>query len=107
MKSIKSSLLYGFFLWLIPFAVSFFIYPIRESNRPLFESIMPVVITASLMFFSTLYFKKLKTDFFKEGVYLRIIWLVINIGIDLKMFSRGPMAMSPASHITPPAEPEA
>ena len=60
LKSFKKALLYGFFIWLIPFIVAVFIFPIRESNRPLFESIMPVVVTLSAVSFSILYLEKLK-----------------------------------------------
>lgn len=91
MKSIKKKLLYGFLIWLIPFITAFLIFPIRESNRPLFESIMPVVITASVVFFTYHYFKKLDNNFVKEGVLLGIIWLAISFVIDLVMFMQGPM----------------
>ena len=90
MKSIKKTLLYGFLIWLIPFVVAFLIFPIRESNRALFESIMPVVITISVAFFAYQYFKKLDNNFVKEGVMLGLIWLAISFVIDLVMFMQGP-----------------
>jgi hypothetical protein len=93
MKSIKLVLLYGFFIWLIPFIVAFFIFPIRENDRSLFESIMPVVVTISVVFFSILYFKKVDAAFFKEGILLGVIWFLISVAIDLFMFSSGPMKM--------------
>ncbi len=43
MKSVKKALLFGFLLWVIPFVIAFLIFPIRNSDRPLFESIMPIV----------------------------------------------------------------
>ena len=94
MKSIKKTLLYGFLIWLIPFVVAFLIFPIRESNRVLFESIMPVVITISVAFFAYQYFKKLDNNFVKEGVMLGLIWLAISFVIDLVMFMQGPMKMT-------------
>ncbi len=94
MKSIKKTLLYGFLIWLIPFVVAFLIFPIRESNRALFESIMPVVITISVAFFAYQYFKKLDNNFVKEGVMLGLIWLAISFVIDLVMFMQGPMKMT-------------
>lgn len=32
-------------VWLIPFSVAFVIFPLRVSMMPLFESIMPLVLT--------------------------------------------------------------
>jgi len=97
MKSM--TLLYGFLIWLIPFVVAFLIFPIRESNRALFESIMPIVITISVIFFAYQYFRKLYTNFVKEGVLLGLIWLAISLIIDLAMFMQGPMKMSFANYI--------
>lgn len=95
MKSYKLALLYGFLIWLIPFVVAFLIYPIRTSNRALFESIMPVVVTICVVFFSVFYFRKVKADFFKEGILLGVIWFVISLVIDLAMFMpESPMKMS-------------
>jgi amino acid transporter len=94
MKSLGKAILYGLLVWLIPFAVSILIFPIHDSNRPLFESIMPVVVTLSVVFFLVLYFKKLDKDFLKEGIWLGIIWLIISIVIDLLMFMWGPMKTS-------------
>jgi hypothetical protein len=93
-KYLKMGLL-GFLVWLIPFIVAFLIYPIRTSSRALFESIMPVVLTICVVLFSIFYFKKVKTNFFKEGVLLGIIWFVISLVIDLMMLMpESPMKMS-------------
>jgi hypothetical protein len=93
MKSLKMALVLGSISWLIPFVIAILIYPIHESNRPLFESIMPVTISATLVTLMYFYFRKVEKNYFKEGLILGIIWLLINIGIDLFMFSTGPMAM--------------
>ncbi|TAL19136.1 hypothetical protein EPN90_04140 [Patescibacteria group bacterium] len=93
MKSIKSAVIYGFLIWLIPFTVAFLIFPLRISDRPFFESIMPVAVTATTVIFTVLYFKKVEANFLKEGALLGAVFLAISITIDLLMFSRGPMAM--------------
>lgn len=46
MKKSVRPVLYGALLWLAVFIVSVAIYPLHEDQRPLFESIMPVAITA-------------------------------------------------------------
>jgi hypothetical protein len=56
---------------------------------------MPVVVTICVVLFSVFYFRKVKTDFFKEGILLGIIWFVISLVIDLAMFMpESPMKMS-------------
>lgn len=99
MKSIKKMLLYGFLIWLIPFVTAFSIYSIHESNRILFESIMPVVITICVVSFAYLYFKNVDKSFFKEGLLIGIIWFTICIAIDLPMFMQGPMKMTFSNYI--------
>jgi hypothetical protein len=94
MKAFYKALLYGAGVWAAAFITAMLIFPIHETERPLFESIMPVVLTASTVFFTAVYFSKLEINFLKEGIYLGIIWLIINIGIDMLMFSWGPMKMS-------------
>lgn len=94
MKSVKLALLYGFLVWAVPFAMAFLAFPLRESNRPLFESIMPVVVVISVTYFTVCYLKKVSENYLSEGVKLGIIWIAISIIIDLLMFSKGPMKMS-------------
>ncbi len=95
MRSYKLALFYGFLVWLILFIVAFLISPIRTSNRALFESIMPVIVTMCVVLFSVSYFRKVKADFFKEGILLGIIWLAICLIIDLMMFMlKSPIKMT-------------
>jgi hypothetical protein len=99
MKSPKMVLFYGFLLWLIPFVVAVLIFPVRTNSRPLFESIMPVVLTACVVFFLNLYFNKLETGFLREGILSGLTWFVISLGLDLLMFMWGPMAMTFADYM--------
>ena len=94
MKRYSKIGLFGFLVWLIPFAVSFLIFPIKTTLPALFESIMPVVLTFCVVLFSNLYFKKLEADFLKEGVILGVSWLAISLVLDLLMFMWGPMKMT-------------
>ena len=77
---------FGILLWLIPFLVSIIIFPIREDNRPLFESIMPVILIITVLILSILYFKNIEKKFLKEGVSIGILWFIISIIIDLILF---------------------
>lgn len=95
MKSFKKALLYGFLVWLIVFAIAFIIFPLHESNRTFFESIMPVAISIVTSFFAFMYLSKVESNFIKEGLYLGIIIIVINWLIDAPlMLSPSPMQMT-------------
>jgi len=86
---------FGFFIWLIPFLVSFVIFPLRNTNRPLFESIMPVVLVLTVMIISVLYFKKIEKESLKEGVITGVLWFVLSLVIDLMLFlPASPMQMN-------------
>ena len=98
MKSIRKTLVYGFLVWAIPFVVAILIFPLRATERPLFESIMPVVVTVSTVLFSNLYLKNVEAAFVKEGILLGLSWLTISLVIDLLMFMQGPMKMSFADY---------
>ena len=94
MTSLKRALSYGFLLWLIPFIVAFLAFPLKKSGSPLFETIMPVTLTACVVILSILYLKKVKSNFLTESMKLGAIWFLISIVIDLGMFMWGPMKMS-------------
>ena len=93
MHSIKKALIFGVLVWAFPFVVSIVIYSIRQSNRVLFESIMPVIVAGSVVIFALLYFDNAKSVSVWEGLRLGLIWFVICFVIDLIMFSSGPMKM--------------
>ncbi len=87
--------LFGFLVWLIPFAVSFFIYPLKTPMYSFFESIMSVLIAVAAIILSYLYFKDIKTNFVMEGILTGIVWFIIAIIIDLLMFMpASPMHMN-------------
>lgn len=87
--------IFGFFIWLVPFMVSFGIFELRETNRPLFESIMPVVLVITVLFFSIIYFKKTNKDPIKDGLISGIMWFLISIIIDIILFiPESPMQMT-------------
>ena len=86
--------LLGFFVWLIPFVVSVLIFPLRAMQRPLFESIMPVVIAIWTVFFAVIYLSGLKSGFQKEGILIGVAWFLMGIILDLLIFVDGPLKMS-------------
>ncbi len=93
MKSFRRALLYALIVWAIPFVVAMFVFPLRASDRPFFESIMPVSVAVAAVIFGVLYFRKVEAHFVREGILLGLIFLGVSLAVDLLMFSRGPMSM--------------
>jgi hypothetical protein len=87
-------ILFGFIIWLAPFLVSFAIYPLKTAGNPLFETVMPVIISIVTAIFMALYFAGSKGNYLRRGITIGVAWFVISIVIDLLMFMWGPMKMS-------------
>lgn len=89
------AILFGFLVWLAAFVVAFAIFPLRESSRPLFESIMPVVVTTASAVLAVIYFRGVTGRYLREGVILGLVWLAINVLIDIPLLlTGGPMQMT-------------
>ena len=99
MKTWKLMLIYGFFVWLIPFVISFTIFPLKLAQSSLFETIMPIVLTGCVVLFSALYFKRVESASLSQTLTVGFSWLGISIGFDLLMFMWGPMKMSFSDYI--------
>jgi len=50
--------------------------------------------------FTLLYFRKIRTAFFREGLLLGLAFVACNILFDLPMFLAGPMQMPPERYFT-------
>lgn len=86
---------FGFLVWLVPFAVSFIIFPLKNTMRPLFESLMPLILTIVVITLCYYYLKSINANFAKEGIIIGLAWFLINIIIDLFMFlPASPMHMT-------------
>jgi len=94
MVAAGKAVLFGFLVWLSAFVVAFVIFPLRESARPLFESIMPVVVTTATVVCAVLYFRRVRSSFVREGVLLGLVWLAMNVVIDLPLMLSGPIQMT-------------
>lgn len=95
MRSWRRILGLGFVAWLVPFVVAFLVFPFRESARPLFESIMAVAVTASVVILGLVYLRRIDGGFVREGLLLGVIWFVMCVLIDAPlMLFGGPMKMA-------------
>ena len=95
MAALRKAILYGFLIWVVAFLGAMVIFPLRESSRPVFESIMPVILASATVFFAHLYFKRVHSGFQREGLLLGLVWLATNLAIDLPlMLTPSPMQMT-------------
>jgi len=99
MRKIRTALLYGFLLWLGPFVLSVLIGSLRNSNRPLFESIMPVALAAGTVWLSNRYHRKRPQASLREWLGVGLLWLLMSLLLDWPMFAAGPMQMTLAQYL--------
>ena len=88
----KRAALLGFASWLIPFVISFLVFPLKKSNAPLFETLMTLVVLVTAGALFQLYFRG-RTVSVHEALLVGLLWLVVNLAMDYPMFAYGPMKM--------------
>jgi len=93
----KRALGLGFLSWLLPFVFSFLVFPLKQANAPLFDSVMAVAVVAVAGVLSRWYFRDLAARV-GEAALLGFLWLAINLILDYPMFAYGPMRMSAARY---------
>ena len=95
MVALRKAILFGVLIWFVAFLAAMVIFPLREASRPLFESIMPVVLAAATVLFAHRYFRRVHGGFRREGLLLGLVWLATNVAIDLPlMLMPSPMQMT-------------
>ncbi len=85
MYSVKNALLYGFLVWLIPFAAAVPFY--SPEGEPaidifLFKTIMIIVGGITGAVFLVLYFRRVTVNPVREGIIIGCVWLAINWALD-------------------------
>lgn len=81
MHSAKKALLYGFLVWLVPFAVAIPLYTPAGDPRIdifLFKSIMMIVGSATGALLLVRYFKDVGGNYVREGAMIGLTWLAMN-----------------------------
>jgi len=95
MTSWKRAITLGFMSWLVPFAVALIAFPLRESWRPLFESIMAVTVPVTAVGLGLAYLRRVAHITLREGLLLGLVWFALCLLIDAPlMLFGGPMQMS-------------
>ena len=89
-RFIGKTLLFGLILWASVFIVSFGLFPVKQADPIFFETLITITLTVFTTLYGYIFFKKEK-PLLKKSLVVGIIWLLVNIAIDLAMFSFGPM----------------
>ena len=66
----------------------------RQSHPRLFESVMAVVLAATVVVLGCIYMRKSSGRFIATGARIGATWTVANWALDAPMFSGGPMQMT-------------
>ncbi|PJA89919.1 MAG: hypothetical protein CO137_01690 [Candidatus Magasanikbacteria bacterium CG_4_9_14_3_um_filter_32_9] len=85
-KKIGKLILFGFFVWLIPFTISILFFNKNGElliDVFLFKSIMIVIGTFTGACILVWYFKKVKINFLKTSIVVGLVWFLISIVLDL------------------------
>jgi hypothetical protein len=93
MSTTKRLFLFSFLLWLIPFFAGVALYPLKEAHNPLFDTVMPLIVTFCVVVLAIPYFRGVKQRFIGAGIQFGILAFVLAAGLDLAMVLWGPMKM--------------
>lgn len=94
---------FGFLLWLIPFITGFlFVDSTGQFLIPetFFKSIMIVEGALIGVILAVKYFSGIGLRFVREGIILGLIWLLINLSLDLIFVFMGFFPMTVAQYVT-------
>lgn len=86
------TILFGCALWLGCFLGAMFIFPLHDKDRILFETLMTLIFVTSSMICGITYFRQVFGGFFRAGVRAGLLWMSVNLLVDLVLFSYGPLA---------------
>src|SRR5262249_28189409 len=99
MKRATREIGFAFLAWLIPFAASVCLFPLKTSREPLFDTLMGVTLTSSTVLLAVLYFRQTTTNYVGQGLRIGFTWAMANWLLDGLMFSSGPMKMSFSQYV--------
>lgn len=88
----KRVTLLGLLSWLGPLLVSFCVFPLKQKNAPLFETLMNVVTLMTAAVLLPQCFRNRPAPV-RGAVLVGSTWLAMNLILDYPMFAFGPMKM--------------
>jgi len=93
----KRAAVLGLLSWVIPFAISLSIFPLKKSNAPLFGTVMGLVVLLTAGALLKVYFRRRQATV-QEAVMAGALWLAMNLLFDYPMFAYGPMRMTASAY---------
>ena len=94
MRRVVREVGFAFLAWLVPFAVSVCIFPLKSSHPPLFDSLMGVALAGSTVVLCFVYLRRTRDGFVYRAARVGVLWMAANWLLDGLMFCAGPMQMS-------------
>ncbi|MFA4843525.1 MAG: hypothetical protein WC632_01075 [Candidatus Margulisiibacteriota bacterium] len=73
---------YGFIVWVVPFVSSIPLLGLMQTDVHFFKTIMIMVGSLTGAICVALYFKKVEKNYLSEGIWLGVVWLVLNWLLD-------------------------
>lgn len=99
MSSWGKAIRLGFLVWLVPFVVAFLVFPVRDSARPVFESVMAVTVAGTAVGLGLAYSRGVPGMRAREGLAVGVVWFAMCVLIDAPlMLVGGPMQMSASAY---------
>jgi uncharacterized membrane protein YpjA len=83
----------GLLSWLIPFVISFLLFPLKKPNAALFETLMNLILLLTGGALLSVYFRY-RPVALREAVLVGALWTGFNLLFDYPMFAFGPMQMT-------------
>jgi len=87
----------GFLSWLMPFLFAFLVFPLKQLNAALFETVMSLTLIVTAAVLARRYFRDV-TPHLGEALVIGLLWVTINLIMDYPMFAYGPMKMSASTY---------
>ncbi len=87
------AVLLGLLSWAIPFLISFFAFPLKKTNAPLFSTFMFLIVLLTAGALLPVYFRNRRITV-AEAALVGTLWLAMNLVFDYPMFAFGPMKMT-------------
>lgn len=78
--------LFGFLLWLIPFVIGFFTFPIKNKWPLVFKTLMAIVLVFVTVGLMRMYFIEIRPIDATQGLMVGILWATICIAMDIPIF---------------------
>ena len=94
MRRVVREVGYAFLAWLLPFAVSVCIFPLKRPHPPLFDSLMGVALSGSTAALCCAYLRREHDRLVSRAARVGVLWMTANWLLDGLMFCAGPMQMS-------------